>query len=72
MFKSIYHLFKKKTDIQVPPAIKKHGHLKGSNLTVVGLPKKKQKGLKGPCPFRRLHTSEKERGMSAANKVYNI
>ena len=60
------------TDIQVPPAVKKHGRPKGSDLTVVGLPKKKQKGLKGPCPFIRLHTCEKERGMSATIKSRKI
>ena len=62
----------KNTDIKVSPAVKKRGRPKGSDLTVSGLPKKKQKGFKGPCPFIRLHTSEKERGISTTIIAYNI
>ena len=50
-------------DIKVPSAIKKRGRPRSSELTVVGLPKKKnRRGVEGPCPFIRLHTSDKEKG----------
>ncbi|XP_065895227.1 uncharacterized protein [Dysidea avara] len=56
------NLLTDKYDIKVPSAIKKRGRPRGSELTVVGLPKKKnRRGVEGPCPFIRLHTSDKEK-----------
>lgn len=51
------------SELKMPPAIKKRGRPKGNELTVVGLPaKKRRKNCRAPCPFPKMHTSEKERG----------
>jgi len=53
----------------MPPTIKKCGHPKGHEVTVIGLPAKKgRRNTTEPCklrlqPFIKLHTSIKEKGM---------
>ena len=53
--------------IVVPPMLKKRGRPKGHELTVIGLPAKKQKsaseGKPKLQPFVKLHTSVKEKGL---------
>jgi len=56
----IYSSFLK--DIKVPSGIKKRECPRGRELTVVGLPEKKNRSVEGPCPFIQLHTSDKEKG----------
>ena len=48
------------SNLKLPPKQKKHGRPKGSELTVIGLPKKKRKDA-GPVAFIRKHPKEKER-----------
>ena len=49
--------------IKLPPKIKKRGRPKGSELTVVGIPKKRLKLKRKPIPFCKLETSIKDKIM---------
>ena len=51
------------TDIVMPPTIKKRGHPKGYEVTVIGLPAKKTKTATKLQPFIKLHTTIKEKGL---------
>jgi len=48
--------------LKLPPKSKKRGRPKGSELTAIGLLKKKQKAG-GPTAFIQKHPKEKERGV---------
>ena len=52
-------------DIVMPPVIRKRGRPKGSEVTVIGLPRKKKLASnKGRLqPFLKLHSSVKQKGM---------
>ncbi|KAH3769581.1 hypothetical protein DPMN_170854 [Dreissena polymorpha] len=49
--------------ITLPPHIRKRGRPKGSELTIVGLPKKRLKLKRRPVPFCQLETSAKDKMM---------
>ena len=49
--------------ILMPPILRKCGHPKGHELTVIGLPAKKKAKSGKVQPFIKLHTSLKERGI---------
>ena len=51
-----------RSHIRLPGRIPKRGRPKGSDLTVIGLPKKK-KLAEGPVAFLRQHPQDQERGM---------
>ena len=57
------------TGITMPPIIQKQGRPKGHEVTVIGLPAKKQKKSTSESskaklqPFIKLHTSIKEKGI---------
>lgn len=59
----------------MPPSIRKRGHPKGHEVTVISLPAKKQKkSTTGSCklrlqPFIKLHMSIKEKGMWYVNNL---
>ena len=64
------YIVKFNADLRVPPAIKKRGRPKDSNLTVIGLPTKRQKSKRGKiCSFLQLHTSEKVKGLVHENHI---
>ena len=51
----------------MPPVIRKRGQLKGNEVTVIGLPKKKKLSLTTGSrlkPFLKLHTFIKQKGNS--------
>ena len=50
-------------NITLTPQIRKRGRPKGSDLTVIGLPKKRLKLKRRPTPFQNLETSEKDKIM---------
>ena len=50
------------SEVRLPSRIPKRGRLKGSDLTVIGLPKKK-KSTEGPVAFLRQHPKDQERSM---------
>ena len=50
------------SEVRLPSRIPKRGRPKGSDLTVIGLPKKK-KSTEGPVAFLRQHPKDQERGM---------
>ena len=47
--------------ITLPPHIRKRGHPKGSDLTVIGVPKKRLKLKRRPVHFHQLETCEKDK-----------
>ena len=54
----------------MPPIIKRKGRPRGHELTVIGLPAKKQRrDSRKPRRFLLLHTSEKERSMCDIYRV---
>ena len=59
-----WHSFSKSdiSNLKLPPKSKKRGRPKGSELTAIGLPKKKRKEG-GPTAFIRKHPKEKEQGV---------
>ena len=48
-------------DLCKPPKVKKRGHPKGVETTVIGPPKKKCKGDK-PLPFVKMSPKDREKG----------
>ena len=57
--------------MKLPPKQKKWGRPKGSELTVIGLPKKKRKD-DGPVAFIRKPPKEKEKSMFCACKRIHL
>lgn len=55
--------------LQLPPKMKRRGRPKGSELTTIGLPKKKKRSDGKPVAFIKKHPKEKERGNY--NYIYN-
>lgn len=50
--------------IAMPPIIRKRGRPKGSDKTIIGLPKKKKKSLENkPLPFLKKTPKEREEGI---------
>jgi len=58
-----WHCFSKSdiSNLKLPPKSKIRGRPKGSELTAIGLPKKRKEG--GPTAFIRKHPKEKEQGV---------
>lgn len=50
------------SNIKLPPKVKKRGRPKGSELTVIGLPKKRKTQGK-PVAFIKKHSKQKEQSM---------
>jgi len=57
------------SDIRLPGRIPKRGRPKGSDLTVIGLPKKK-KLAEGPVAFLRQHLKDQEKGMFISTYLF--
>ena len=63
------------SSVKLPGKIPKHGRPKGSELTVIGIPKKK-KLADGPVAFLKQHPKDQERGsynyINSYSYIYNI
>ena len=58
----IYFWIVDNSNLKLPPKQKKRGRPKGSELTVIGLPKKKHRD-DGPVALIKKHPKEKKRGI---------
>ena len=58
------------SSLKLPPNQKKRGHPKGSELTVIGLPKKPKDD--GPVAFIRKHPKEMERSKFCIHTVLKL
>ena len=63
----------------MPPIMRKRGHPKGDEVTVIGLPAKRPRGKQKHSdqkervvPFIKLHSLVKERGSYTAFRFYSV